>query len=101
MAARRLTTPADGNALASYRRVLELAPGNRPALDGIAALKMQYLSWATAAERKRQWINSLSYYEKAFAIDPGDDDLAAKLRRIKHRGRRAAGLPARRAGAPS
>ena len=90
VAARRLTTPAKVNALDTYRHVLQLAPGHRPAIEGIDALKAQYLKWATAAEKKHEWINTLSYYEKALAIDPNDNAVKAKLRKIKNRARRAA-----------
>ena len=90
VAARRLTTPAKVNALDTYRRVLQLAPGHRPAIEGIDALKTQYLRWALASEKKREWINTLSYYEKALAIDPSDDALKVKLRIIRKRARRAA-----------
>ena len=97
VAARRLTTPAKVNALATYRRVLRLAPGHQPALEGIDALKAQYLEWAAAALRKRHWINTRFYYEKALAIDPDDTDLAGKLRQIKQHVRRSAKASPRRA----
>lgn len=82
-AVQRLSSPAGGNALETYREVLQLVPGHEQALEGIVRIKARYGQWAKTAARRGDWAKAQVYLEKAVAIDPQDSALAARLRKLK------------------
>ncbi len=80
---KRLSTPRDDNALQTYHKVLQIAPGHEGALKGIARIKAQYTRWAETAMQKTDWYWAQNYLKKALAIEPWDDTLTQQLTRVR------------------
>jgi tetratricopeptide (TPR) repeat protein len=72
---RRLTAPANANALSSYRRVLELQPNNPVALDGIQRIAAYYRGAAEQSLRRGQADESLGYIRRGLSATPDDSTL--------------------------
>ena len=72
---RRLTAPANANALSSYRRVLELQPNNPVALDGIQRIAAYYRGAAEQSLRRGQTDESLGYIRRGLSATPDDSTL--------------------------
>jgi hypothetical protein len=83
MSARRLTTPENDNAFATYRSVLQIDPANLEAQQGLDDIKETYINWATSALRDNEWSNAIRYYERALRIDPDDPDVQQALDQAK------------------
>ncbi len=79
----RLSSPEGDNALETFRRVLELEPGNAAALTGMAEITSKYTLWAEAAVRNRDWLAAKNNLEKAVAINPEDELLLDTLEQVK------------------
>jgi serine/threonine protein kinase len=77
LAADRLTTPADGNAFARYRAVLALEPDNEEALKGLHDILTRYLVLAKAAADDDNFDLAKRYLDKAGAVSPGAESIAA------------------------
>ncbi len=80
MDSRRITAPTSGNALSTYRRVLELQPENPVALAGIQRIAAYYQNAAEQSLRQGQPDESLSYLNRGLRAIPNDQALLS-LRR--------------------
>ncbi len=65
----QLTLPKDNNAIAVYRRILDLQPENSAAIEGIERIKQQFVQQAKRAIAQSQWKVAQSYVKKARYID--------------------------------
>ncbi len=72
---RRITAPASGNALSTYRRVLELQPENPVALAGIQRIAAYYQNVAEQSLRQGQPDESLAYLGRGLRAAPNDQAL--------------------------
>ncbi len=87
----QLMDPPDANAYALYQQVLEAAPRNQRALDGIQAIAARYAELSIAALADGQLERAISYLERGALAAPEHPDLAAARDRLRsERGRRAA-----------
>ncbi len=77
LAADRLTTPADKNAFSRYRAVLTLDPDNEAALEGLHNILTRYLTLAKGAAGENNFALARSYLDKAAAVSPGAESIAA------------------------
>jgi serine/threonine protein kinase len=77
LAADRLTTPADSNAFSRYRAVLALDPANEAALQGLHDILTRYLVLAKAAANENNFDLARTYLDKAGAVSPGAESIAA------------------------
>ncbi len=75
MDSRRITAPASGNALSTYRRVLELQPENPVALAGIQRIAAYYQNVAEQSLRQGQPDESLAYLGRGLRAAPNDQAL--------------------------
>ena len=73
LAARRLAEPPGDNALAYYRRVLEMDPGNTRAKEGMAQVARVYLERATRAIAADQLDEAEGMLTAAAAIVPDNE----------------------------
>lgn len=80
MSSRRLTAPANGNALRSYQRVLELDPNNAAARAGIEQIAAYYREIAEKSLRQGRPDESLAYVGRGLRATPQNQDLL-ELRR--------------------
>ncbi len=87
ISARRLSFPADNNALQTYREVMQLEPENEGAKQGIQKIKSQYSLWAQAARNRGDWEKAKSYVRRAVAIDPNDSAALKTLRELEEASR--------------
>ncbi|MEO7064588.1 MAG: SUMF1/EgtB/PvdO family nonheme iron enzyme [Dokdonella sp.] len=83
MKAGHATEPADGNALAVYREVLTLDPGNGLADAGLAAIEREYLDRALAAAAQDDFAGSDATLGLASTIRPGSQALLETRARIE------------------
>jgi hypothetical protein len=72
---RRLTAPASGNALTTYRRVLELQPNHPVALDGIQRITSYYRDMAQQSLQQGKLDESLAYTQRGLRAEPKSDAL--------------------------
>ena len=86
---RRLTAPANANALSSYRRVLELQPNNPVALDGIQRIAAYYRGAAEQSLRRGQTDESLGYIRRGLSATP-DDSTLIELRKAAQQAKQRA-----------
>jgi hypothetical protein len=77
LAADRLTTPADNNAFSRFRAVLALDPANEAALEGLHNILTRYLVLAKAAANDNNFDLAGRYLDKAGAVSPGAESIAA------------------------
>ena len=77
LAADRLTTPAGKNAFSRYRAVLALDPANEAALQGLHGILTRYLALSKAAANENSFDLARSYLDKAAAVSPGAESIAA------------------------
>ncbi|GAA0720077.1 formylglycine-generating enzyme family protein [Dokdonella soli] len=90
MKAGHATEPADASALAVYRNVLKLDPGNRLADAGLAEIEHGYLDHALADAAQDNFTDADSMLAQASAIRPGSQALLETRTRIDGiRGQRA------------
>ncbi len=75
MNSRRLTAPANNNALRSYQRVLELDPGNTAAQAGINQIAAYYRDVAEQSLRQGRPDESLAYIGRGLRATPQHQDL--------------------------
>lgn len=71
--ANRLTTGRGGNAADCYEEVLKQDRGNPEALEGLTAIKNQYLSWAEKALQQGRLEKAKSYIAKIELFNPEGD----------------------------
>jgi hypothetical protein len=75
MDSRRLTAPANNNALRSYQRVLELDPNNAAARAGIDRIAAYYRDVAEQSLRQGRPDESLAYVSRGLRATPQHPDL--------------------------
>ena len=80
----QLVTPADNNALSTYRKVLRLAPRNSEALGGIARIISTYVNWAKSAMDNHDWDRAEVFYKRALQADPTDRKVISMIRELKY-----------------
>lgn len=84
--AQRYTTPPTTNALDRYKLVLQIEPGNRDALQGIARLASIYLEAAAGIDRERDlagWLETLARAEQVAAETSEGGEIAASARAMR------------------
>jgi hypothetical protein len=75
MESRRLTAPASGNALNSYRRILELEADNPAALEGIERIAAYYRDIAEQTRQQGRFEESLAYVGRGLQASPKNESL--------------------------
>ncbi len=70
----KLMAPAGENARTLYEAVLVLAPDNKEALAGLAAIAARYHQLATAARQRGDYSGAMTLVARGLSVD--DDDLA-------------------------
>ena len=75
MDSRRLTAPASGNALSSYRRILELDPNNVAAKAGVERIAAYYQEVAESSLRQGRPDESLAYIQRGLRAAPQSQEL--------------------------
>ncbi|MDQ3563292.1 MAG: serine/threonine protein kinase [Pseudomonadota bacterium] len=98
VAAYRLTTPQDNNALAKYRQVLRVEPQNQKAIRGLRAIVAKYVDMAYRQIRRNHLDEAALYLHRAAGIAPKDPSVRqARNLYVKRKIAKArAGSPARR-----
>jgi len=76
MAARHYVYPASGSAMALYREVLVLDPGNSEAAQGLERLVEHFLQEAAAAIDQERYGAAETMLSRARMVDPEDPDIA-------------------------
>ena len=71
----RLTLPDQDNALAYYRKILQIDPDDQAALQGIARITDKYKTMALAAQKKNNYDDAVQLIAKARSIVPNDPNL--------------------------
>ena len=85
---RRFTAPASGNALSSYRRILEIRPDQPAALEGIQRIAAYYRDAAQQSLQQGKVDEGLGYINRGLRAAPKDDTLLSlrlEARRAKQR----------------
>lgn len=72
VAAYRLTTPQDNNALAKYRQVLQVEPRNQEAIHGLRAIVAKYVDIAYREISRNHLDEAALYLYRAAGIAPKD-----------------------------
>lgn len=83
MTAGHATEPPDGNALAVYRAVMKLDPGNQLADAGLASIESSYLDRALADAAQDDFNAADNVLSQASAIRPGSPALLETRARIE------------------
>jgi serine/threonine-protein kinase PpkA len=73
----KLTAPEDDNASFHYQRALELKPGNKEALEGIAEIARRYAGMAEAKMAESNLAEAKSYVENGLSVEPDNARLIA------------------------
>ena len=77
VAAYRLTTPQDNNALAKYRQVLQVEPRNQEAIRGLRAIVAKYVDMAYRKISGNHLDEAALYLYRAAGIAPEDAECKA------------------------
>jgi hypothetical protein len=80
---RRFTAPASGNALSTYRRVLELQPNHPAALNGIQLITTYYRDIAQQSLQQGRLDESLAYINRGLRAAPKNDALLSLRRQVQ------------------
>lgn len=80
---RRFTAPASGNALSTYRRILELQPDHPAALEGIQRITSYYQDIAQQSLRQGRLDESLAYINRGLRATPKNDALLGLRRQVQ------------------
>ena len=86
---RRFTAPTSGNALSTYRRILELQPDHPTALEGIQRITTYYRDIAQQSLQQGRLDESLAYINRGLRATPQNEALLS-LRRQVQQAQRAA-----------
>ncbi|MGH8173878.1 MAG: SUMF1/EgtB/PvdO family nonheme iron enzyme [Rhodanobacteraceae bacterium] len=78
----KVTEPASDNALATYRKIIELDPGNALADAGLAEIERGFLDRALAAAAEDNFASADEVLAQAAAIRPGSQTLLETRARI-------------------
>lgn len=84
---RRFTAPASGNALSTYRRILEIQPDHPAALEGIQGIAAYYRDAAQQSLQQGRLDESLGYINRGLRATPKNDALL-NLRQEAQRAKR-------------
>ncbi|MGQ0592353.1 MAG: protein kinase domain-containing protein, partial [Gammaproteobacteria bacterium] len=76
VAALRLTAPAGGNALEKYRKIIELAPDNAAAKQGLQGIADRFVALAQQATAAGGFDQAAEYLQQAAAIVPDASNIA-------------------------
>jgi tetratricopeptide (TPR) repeat protein len=80
---RRFTAPSSGNALSTYRRILELQPDHPAALEGIQRITAYYQDIAQQSLRQGRLDESLAYINRGLRATPKNDALLSLRRQVQ------------------
>ncbi len=80
---KKLMTPVDDNAWASYKKILALDPDHQQAIDGIDKIKETYKLWARNELKKGNFKHAAFLLRKALQIFPDDLDIQSILAKIE------------------
>lgn len=80
---KQLMSPDNDNAWTTYKKVLELNPNNKLALEGIFNIKEVYMGWAREKINNGNDIHALHYLNKASKIAPNDPEVLAAFSKIQ------------------
>ena len=80
---RRFTAPASGNALSTYRRILELQPNHPVALEGIQRITTYYQDIAQQSLQQGRLDESLAYINRGLRATPKNDALLNLRRQVQ------------------
>ena len=80
---RRFTAPASGNALSTYRRILELQPDHPTALEGIQRITTYYRDIAQQSLQQGRLDESLAYINRGLRATPQNDALLSLRRQVQ------------------
>lgn len=80
---RRFTAPASGNALSTYRRILELQPNHPAALEGIQRITTYYQDIAQQSLQQGRLDESLAYINRGLRATPKSDALLNLRRQVQ------------------
>jgi len=86
---RRFTAPTSGNALSTYRRILELQPDHPTALEGIQRITTYYRDIAQQTLQQGRLDESLAYINRGLRATPQNDALLSLRRQIQQAQRAA------------
>lgn len=80
---RRFTAPASGNALSTYRRVLELQPDHPTAIEGIQRITTYYRDIAQQSLQQGRLDESQAYINRGLRATPQSDALLSLRRQVQ------------------
>ena len=80
---RRFTAPTSGNALSTYRRVLELQPNHPAALEGIQRITTYYQDIAQQSLQQGRLDESLAYINRGLRATPKNETLLSLRRQVQ------------------
>lgn len=72
---RRFTSPASGNAMSTYQRVLELQPNHPSALEGLQRITTYYRDTAQRSLQQGRVDESLAYISRGLRVTPNNSEL--------------------------
>ena len=82
LAALRLTTPVDDNALLHYSRVLQIDPQHAGAANGIERIAASYAALAQRARQKGDSARARVYLDRGLKVDPDHSGLVSLLAQL-------------------
>jgi pSer/pThr/pTyr-binding forkhead associated (FHA) protein len=77
--AKRYLTPVNKNAYAAYQAVLSLDSKHKLALQRIGQIKTFYREHGEGYFKKGSWSKALYYFERYSIIEPGSEEIKAKI----------------------
>lgn len=80
---KKLMTPAEDNAWATYKKILEISPDNEQAHLGILKIKKTYINWAKTEMNNENTELAVSFLKKALDISPDDTEIIDALRHLE------------------
>ncbi|MDX1606850.1 MAG: serine/threonine-protein kinase [Candidatus Competibacterales bacterium] len=86
LAADRLTVPADDNAYRSFRRVLEIQPGNPAARQGLEVIAERYAALARREHERGADQRALVFIERGLQVRPDHPELVRLRQEYQEQG---------------
>lgn len=80
---RRFTAPASGNALSTYRRILELQPDHPAAIEGIQRITTYYRDIAQQSLQQGRLDESLAYINRGLRATPQNEALLSLRQQVQ------------------
>ena len=81
----RLLSPPGGNALDEYRRVLEMHPYNRQAIEGLRTLVEQLIEQAKVALQEGDWEKASQLVSEGLNIHENNPDLLVLMEQLENK----------------